>query len=125
MGLRADLEASLLAPAEAAEKIKLMRAWSELADALDQARRATTNRKIPALHHWLERAAHWFIAVSTLQGIDDMIHSAIMDASTPALAAEIERRARDVNETPASRAEAKRIMRKMAKAVAPKAVKQP
>jgi hypothetical protein len=125
MTLDQQLRASLaITPAQADARLKLIRAWNELADALDKARRATTNRKIAAIHHWMERSAHWFCAITTLSEVDDMIHATLIEASTPALAKEIERRATDPNETPQARAEATRVMRKLGKRVAPKPVKE-
>ena len=115
MDLRQALEASVAPdkPEHVIQKIRLMRIKHEAATCFDKGRKAALQAKPIATIHWAERA---IALVKGLPMEKDPMRALVQEASTPALEREILRRLRE-GETEAVRDEAKRICKRIARAV--------
>lgn len=99
MSTESQLRASIAItpPTEASRKIRKMVVWGEIADCLNRARKAVTKRNLDAIHTWLNRAALSFLELKDGQEID-VLQATLSGLSSPALARELERRARAIEE---------------------------
>ena len=118
MTLRDDFEASIAAtpeqPDHVAWKLRLMRIKYDVVTCFDKGRKVALQAKPIAVIHWAERA----IALAKGLPVEkDPMRALVQEASTPALERELLRRMRE-GETPAVKEEAKRICKRIARAVA-------